>query len=236
MRIPAIKGIIDRRILINFSVDPDIAKTIVPAPFTPKIIKGKAIAGICFIRLKDVRPKGLPSFIGFGSENGAHRIAVQWNENGKKKDGVFIPRRDTSSRFNALVGGWLFPGLHYRAKFDVEERIGHYHVAFKSSDGALINIDADVAVNLPKDSIFEDMETVSAFFETGSTGYSSNKNGYDGLTLKTNSWNMQPLQVSNIKSSYFEDEHIFPKGSIQFDNALLMTNIEHEWESTPCQF
>lgn len=36
-----------------------------------------------------------------------------------------------------------------------------------------------------------------------------------------------------IKSSYFENEAMFPKGSVHFDNALLMTNIEHEWKSMP---
>src|ERR1700761_8620481 len=107
MKIPTIKGVIERRMLINFSVDPDIAKAIVPAPFSPKLIGGKSIMGICLIRLKDVRPKGLPAFIGIGSENGAHRIAVEWFENGVMKEGVYIPRRDTSSKFNALVGGRL---------------------------------------------------------------------------------------------------------------------------------
>jgi len=31
--------------------------------------------------------------------------------------------------------------------------------------------------------------------------------------------------------SFFENEKIFPKGSVKFDNALLMKSIEHEWKS-----
>ncbi|MGH2643283.1 MAG: hypothetical protein ACRDE2_04995 [Chitinophagaceae bacterium] len=89
MKIPTIKGIIDRRRLVNFTIDPEIAKAIVPAPFTPKIINGKAVAGICLIRLKQLRPKGLPAFIGIGSENGAHRVAVEWFEGDQLKDGVY---------------------------------------------------------------------------------------------------------------------------------------------------
>src|ERR1700739_2924261 len=112
MRIPVIQGIIDRRILVNFTVDPDVISKIIPKPFSPKIYNGKAIAGICLIRLKNVRPKGLPPFIGIGSENGAHRIAVEWEEDGKMKEGVYIPRRDSSSLFNNLVGGRIFPGRH----------------------------------------------------------------------------------------------------------------------------
>ncbi len=49
------------------------------------------------------------------------------------------------------------------------------------------------------------------------------------MKLKAYQWEVRPLEVKNIKSSYFENEEIFPKGSIKFDHALLMTNIEHEW-------
>jgi len=233
---PVIRGVIERRILVNYMVDLDIAEAILPAPFKPKAFNGKAIAGICLIRLSHVRPKGLPAFIGMGSENGAHRIAVEWDENGQMREGVYIPRRDTSSKFNALVGGRVFPGRHYHAKFDVKEGSGNYHIAFKSSDGTVISIDATLANTLKKDSIFKDLSTVSAFFKAGSTGYSPNGNNFDGLLLNTYTWDMKPLEVSNVQSSYFENERIFPKGSVQFDNALLMTNIEHEWSSLPDKF
>jgi hypothetical protein len=231
MKIPTITGIIDRRILVNFTVDMDVAKTIVPAPFTPKAVNGKAIAGICLIRLKDVRPKGLPAFIGIGSENGAHRIAVEWQEDGQTKEGVYIPRRDTSSLFNTLTGGRVFPGKHHHAKFDVDEKGDDYHVAFESSDGTIISIDAKRTETFNPQSVFKSLSTASEFFKAGSTGYSPNGNKYEGLLLETDKWEVKALEVSQVRSSYFEDESVFPKGSVQFDNALLMTNIPHEWLS-----
>jgi hypothetical protein len=30
-------------------------------------------------------------------------------------------------------------------------------------------------------------------------------------------------------SSFFEDEKRFPRGSVQFDHALIMRDIPHEW-------
>ena len=236
MKIPTIRGVIDRRILINFTVDPNVAKTILPVPFTAKIVNGKAIMGICLIRLKEIRPKGLPAFIGVGSENGAHRIAVEWIENGQPKEGVYIPRRDTSSKFNALVGGRVFPGRHNHAIFDVKEDGNNFHIAFKSTDSTMISIDAKICDNFQKSSIFKDLPTASAFFKLGSIGYSPNGNKYEGLSLNTYSWDMKTLEVSDIKSSFFENELMFPKGSVQFDNALLMRNIEHEWTSVPDKF
>jgi hypothetical protein len=53
--------------------------------------------------------------MGISSENGAHRIAVEWTENGAIKEGVFIPRRNSSSFFNSLAGGRIFPGRHFRS-------------------------------------------------------------------------------------------------------------------------
>ncbi|SHM82386.1 DUF2071 domain-containing protein [Mucilaginibacter sp. OK098] len=231
MKIPTITGIIDRRILVNFTVDPEIAKAVVPSPFKPKIVNGKAIAGICLIRLKHVRPKGLPAFTGVGSENGAHRFAVEWEEDGQLKEGVYIPRRDTSSLFNTITGGRIFPGKHYRAKFDVSEANGNYHVAFTSTDGTIISIDATIKETFGDQSIFKDLNTASDFFKAGATGYSPNRNQYEGLLLKTDKWVVKPLEVSNVKSSYFENEQLFPAGSVKFDNALLMENIPHEWSS-----
>jgi Uncharacterized conserved protein (COG2071) len=231
MKIPTIQGIIDRRVLVNFTADPDVIKKIVPQPFRPRIYENKSIVGICLIRLKQIRPKGLPNFIGISSENGAHRIAVEWIENGETKEGVFIPRRDTSSYLNSLAGGRIFPGRHFHSKFDVKEDNGYYHIAFKSSDGTTISVDGNKTDTLNTNSIFQDLDAASKFFEGGAVGYSPNGDKYDGLKLKTYNWKIEPLNVTSVQSSFFENENIFPKGSVQFDNALLMTQIKHEWHS-----
>lgn len=231
MKIPKIKGLIDRRILINFTADPKFVEKIIPFPFRPKIYKNKAIVGICLIRLKNVRPKGLPSFLGVSSENGAHRIAVEWDEDGLVKEGVYIPRRDTSLKLNTLLGGRFFPGKHHLACFNVREESDKYHIDFTSSDNTNISIDACEAKTFDKTSIFETLGNVSDFFEKGAVGYSPNNNKFDGLRLKAYKWEVRPLTVEHVKSSFFEDENLFPKGSIKFDNALIMTKVEHEWQS-----
>jgi hypothetical protein len=204
---------------------------IIPPPFRPKLYKGKSIVGICLIRLKNLKPKGFPGFMGISSENGAHRIAVEWEENGITKEGVYIPRRDTSHKFNVIVGGRIFPGKHYLADFQVMEADGNYKVAFTSSDETCISIEAREALDFNKDSIFETLDKASSFFEQGAVGYSPNKNKYEGLKLEAYNWKVKPLNVQTVRSSFFEDETVFPAGSIQFDNALLMTNIEHVWKS-----
>ncbi|NEN25236.1 hypothetical protein G3O08_17200 [Cryomorpha ignava] len=229
MKIPTIKGVIDRRILINYQVDKDVLENYLPEPFKPKLVNGKGIAGICLIRLKEIRPKGLPKQIGISSENGAHRIAVEWTENGKLKEGVFIPRRDTSSKLNSLAGGTIFPGIHHLAEFTVKESEGNYEVAFISGDNTSLSIIAKETDKWNNESVFENLEHVSKFFENGSIGYSPYNMDFDGLELKAYTWKVSILEVEKVESSFFEDKSIFPEGSVKFDNALLMKDIEHEW-------
>ena len=118
MQLPVMRGLIARRLLVNYRVEPQTLEWLLPAPFRPKLVAGFAVAGICLIRLEQMRPEFLPSFVGVASENAAHRIAVEWTDaDGSVREGVYIPRRDTSSRLNTLVGGRLFPCMHHHADF-----------------------------------------------------------------------------------------------------------------------
>ena len=100
MFLDTIHGTIERRVLLNYRINPDILAQALPEPYRPKTYAGWGVGGICMIRFKGLRPLGVPAWMGFGSENAAHRIAVSWNQDGKEMEGVYIPRRDTNSWFN----------------------------------------------------------------------------------------------------------------------------------------
>jgi hypothetical protein len=232
MKIPVIRGIIERRILVNYRVDPKILAAVMPRPFRPKVVNGSGIVGVCLIRLKQIRTRFMPSFLGISSENAAHRFAVEWEERGQKKEGVFIPRRDTSSRINTIAGGKLFPGEHHHARFKVNEADGQYQVVIDSDDRVThLLVKGYVTSELPKGSVFGSLKEASNFFERGSLGYSAKEQPgqYEGLELRSYGWKVQPLAVDTVESSFFGDRARFPSGSLEFDCALLMRGIEHEW-------
>lgn len=234
MRIPTIRRTIDRRILVNSLVDPRILSTILPAPFHLQTVAGCGIAGICLIRLKRIRPKHFPGWLGIASENAAHRIAVEWDVNDEACSGVFIPRRDTSSLLNALAGGQVFPGVHRRARFEVHESKNNFRIDMNSLDrSAHVLVDGQIATELPPNSIFASLSEASKFFAMGSLGYSPSgeQAGFDGLELRTFDWHVEPLQVTSVESSFFDNRDEFPPGTVEFDNALLMRGIEYEWQS-----
>ncbi len=190
------------------------------------------MAGVCLIRLKSIRPRFLPAFFGISSENAAHRIAVEWDHDHEIKEGVFISRRDTSSRLNTLLGGRLFPGVHHHATFQVAETGDHYRVALDSDDQQThLLVEGHVTPELPKTSIFGSLQEASNFFEKGSLGYSvtATPGQFDGLELRICKWQVHSLAVDKVESSFFANRALFPPGSVEFDCALVMRGIEHEW-------
>lgn len=237
MRLPRIKGLIRRRILVNFRVDPVVMQKVIPGNFRPKLLDGAALAGVCLIRLEQIRPRLFPAVVGISSENAAHRVAVEWTSaDGQPQEGVYIPRRDSNSFVNRLVGGRLFPGEHNPARFDVRDDANGIDFAMRSLDGSVaVDLRGKVATGLPATSRFGSMAAASAFFEKGSLGYSETaaRRHLDGVVLATRTWKVEPLDVTHVHSSYFSDLKKFPAGSVEFDCALLMRDIEHEWQSAP---
>ncbi|WP_438271396.1 DUF2071 domain-containing protein [Streptomyces anulatus] len=118
---PRLSSVIERRLLVNYRVDPSVAAALLPAPLRPQLVRGQAVAGICLLRIGGVRPAWAPAATGLTSENAAHRISVEWDGPDGVERGVYIPRRDTASRLNAFAGGRIYPGEHGRADFTVRE-------------------------------------------------------------------------------------------------------------------
>jgi hypothetical protein len=226
--------VVERRLLVNYRVDPAAAAGLVPAPFRPQVVDGCAVAGVCLIRLGHVRPVGLPRVLGRSSENAAHRVAVEWDTPDGPACGVYITRRDTNALVNTLVGGRLFPGEHHRARFRVDERSDEVRVAFDSLDGDT-SVDVRVAPASRFDSgLFPDLAAASDFFQAGSVGYSPARGGsLDGLELCTSAWRVEPVQVVSARSSFFDAGGPFPPGSAELDCALLMRDVPVTWRPLP---
>lgn len=230
-----IDGTIKRRLLVNFVADPAVVAKLLPKPFRPQLFQGKAVVGICLIGFQGLRPHGVPEFLGITSENAAHRIAVEWESEEGVKTGVYIVRRDSNSYLKTLLGGRLFSGVHYYADFKTVDELPRMLVQFESRDGVTqVHVQGSVSTNWPQNSLFKNLETSSAFFQKGAVGYSPGHSGEStGMKLFMDKWVVEPFEIERVESSFFFDEKIFPKNSIQLDHALIMRDLKHYWMSVP---
>ena len=234
MRVPTMRGVVERRLLVNYSADPEIVSRLLPAPFAPQLVNGRAVVGICLIRLGELRPRGVPKLLGLTSENAAHRMAVQWRDGSVLRTGVYIPLRHSSAIINVFVGDRLFPGVHERADFEVTESADKIAVALTARDGDC-RVDAAVrlADKLVDSELFASTAVASEFFRTGSTGFSPSRRTrqLDGLDLVTDAWRIEAASIDHVQSSLYDDRTVFPVGSIALDSALVMREVPVEWHT-----
>jgi hypothetical protein len=230
--LPDLHGWIERRILLNYRVDPEVLARQLPAPFAPLVVGGYGLAGVCLIRMGKMRPRFWPSRFGLGSENAAVRAAVTWELSGRARQGVHVSRRDTSSRLAALAGGRIFPGAQHYARFDVRETADQFAIDVASRDGGMdLKLRARLAAEFPTTSVLGSLAAATRFFKEGSVGYSATSDParFDGMELGCADWAVDPLTVDEFRSNYFDDVKRFPAGSIALDSALLMRNVEIAW-------
>ncbi|WP_433664162.1 DUF2071 domain-containing protein [Nocardia sp. CA-128927] len=182
---------------------------------------------------------GLPGSIGVRSENAAHRVAVEWDGPDGVESGVYIPRRDSGSPLNVLLGGRLFPGVHSLARFEVEESEHDLHVAFTSKDSSTrVSVDVRTADELAGSTLFPDLAAASEFFRQGRIGFSASRDGrrLDGLALNTSKWQVRAAHTHAVQSTFFDDPTRFPSGSATLDCTLLMRDVPANWTvTTPMQ-
>lgn len=238
MRIERVRGTIRRRILVNYRVEPDVIRQLLPSGFEPKLVGGHAMAGICLIRLEGQRPSWIPPGIGMSSENVAHRIAVIRRESGNERESVYIPRRDSASRLQRWLGGRAFPGELGSATFAVQDDGDSIVISMRAADGLQVEFRGRGGDSMPSGSVFASLEDASRFFRAGSLGYSATRRNtrLDAVDLDAADWQVSALDVELARSTFFEDRSRFPLGSVEFDSALIMRNIEHEWRrSEPLQ-
>jgi hypothetical protein len=237
--IPAIRGVIRRRILVNYRVEPAQVDAIVPPPFKVRLVDGYAMAGVCLIRLERVRPAVVPGDApGLASDNVAYRVAVEWDDpdTHERRQCVYIPRRDTSSSLQRAFGGRFFPGEYHHSRFTVSDHDGRLFIQVRSDDGGgNVELEASEAAAFPAGSAFGSLSEASRFFEEGSVGYSAKRHDdrLDGLLLLTESWAVQPLAVHHARSTFFERIEDSAPGSVSLDNALIMRDVPHEWRALP---
>lgn len=224
---------IERRLLVNYRIDPELVAKRLPSPLRPQVVHGWAVGGVCFIRLANTRPPHLPRILGVTSENVAHRYAVEWDDRDGPRTGVYVPRRDTNSLLTSVAGGRLFPGRYHLAHFSVTEQPSGLDISVDSRDRQTRLHVTATASDALGGRLFESVEDATTFFRLGSLGYSprAHSDHLDAVALSSDSWAARPVQLAEMSSSVFDNEELFPAGSCALDSALLMENLNAAWST-----
>ena len=166
---PHLRGEIERRLLVNYRVDPHVAARILPGPFRPQLVDGYSaqLPGSASSVSAECGRQYIPRWAGLRSENAAHRMAVEWGDPSTPESGVYIPRRDSNSWINTALGGRIYPGEHHHARFAVSETAEEIQVAYSAHDGsARVDVKVRLAQQLPESVLFDSSKKPPPFLRT----------------------------------------------------------------------
>jgi hypothetical protein len=231
MKIPRLVGVIERRLLISYAVDPALVQALLPEGLRPQLVAGQAVAGVCLIRMGSLRPAFIKPPIGWGGENAAYRIAVEYEDaTGATKTGVYVPQRFSQSYLPVLAGGRIFPGAQTKASFTVHETPETIQVAFTAGQA-----EAEVRVAVTPTSsfssaLFPDLAAASAFYRDSPVAWSpAGPSGRkEGLELATTAWHVEPGTLTHFQSRWLDS---LPAAQATFDHVLIMEQVPVEWRA-----
>lgn len=236
VRTPVVQGVIGLRVLVVYRLDPSAVLDLMPAPFEAQVVNGFAVGVIALSRLTAVRPQGLPAWLGASGEHATQCFAAKWADGRRSATGLFVQRRHTSSRFAAVIGDRLFPGMRERAHFTIQDDGGPVHTELSSRDGsARVEAAVEVTDELFGSELFASTAEASQLLRRGAVGYSLRRKGglLDGLEMRTQTWRIEPTRIDHARSSYFDDPTVFPAGTATVDSAFVMRDIAADWRAAP---
>lgn len=234
-----------RRILLNFRIDQDIAREILPSVFRPRLCQRYAIGGICLIQFGDLDGNFLPIWMGPGTNTASYRFAVTWEQDGETRFGNYVPRRESNSFLYRSLGDKAFPPVFNRSCFRMSEEGGRVHLRVEGiDDGSEIEFHGQQVEEMTSNSVFGCVEDAVEFFSKNTLSYFPNYTDalfygrettgtYHGVELRIPEWSLQPMKIEMIASSFVDNRRIFPPGSIEIDSAFIMRNVAHTWIDQP---
>jgi hypothetical protein len=235
MKISALTGMMDWRILINFKTELKMLREYLPAPFEPRNHLGFGMAGVCLLNQRNQRIKGLPSALGLHSYQALYWIAVNWEELGETRQGYYIPVRYTSSLLQVAAGGRGYPGLFRLARFKVDQTDQRVKIRMQARDGAELQLEAKTGRSFPSGSVMRGLPTSQAFFQGPMLSVSPRYKQlvFDRLELQAGSSPLEPLRIEALDDTFFKNISQFSPRSVLFDHALIQTGGKHEWVQHP---
>jgi len=222
---PAVRGVAESRLLVNYCVDVGTLDTVLSEPFRGREVgeSGMGIGNICLTKVKDARPRFAPGFLGMPVEVATHRIYAKIE--GKGEHCVYVPRRDVSSGFHAFVMGSLLPTEFSSGEFRKEVKGEETKIQVDCGNEVVgVVFDDTERDEVDEDSVFYSLESASVFLCEGGVEYALSGDVYSGVEPCPQEHELKPVEVKDERSSYFG------KIGAEFDSAFMMEEVEHVWQ------
>lgn len=231
MHSPPLRGRCPRRALFTWRIDPVAARRVVPAPLRPKMLHGSAIGAVDWMRLERLRPRILPGPLGLSMEMCTHLIPAEWDDEGVRRDVLYVLRRDVQVSGLGRAAGLLLPGHPHPARIHAIDEDVKVQVSAQSKDGqCTLELGGTLSGEWNNRSLFSGGKHLMHVLGNQAGGFLAfDENGHGALIeLEAHPELAEPLDTQQHTSSLF-DGGLVPKGAAQPDAAVVLRNLVCLW-------
>lgn len=185
--------------LVQFSLDPDEARSFLPEQLKPKIQNNRAVVSLVDVSLKKMRPAFLPSCVGISYRHLAFRFLVVdplYSEDGKEH-GIFFIQSFTRSASVASLAALL---TYYR--LGVAEIVDDGKEVVVKAERSLRYVLGQSSPTLYGDA-FESWEEAGQVVGVIDRAYAVGRRGVVVTQVKRAEWPIEPLAVDEFSTDFF---------------------------------
>jgi uncharacterized protein YqjF (DUF2071 family) len=220
---------------INYAVDPDALRSILPPPLEPEIWKGSAWVQLLMSSLRDMRPQGLMPLFGVCFYQASYRAAIRYRSvDGSERRGGYFVRSETNHPVMRAVGNAL-------AEFRFHDFGAAEMVMVRDGDRLTLGIDAE----RPHGKVVALLDTRPSLDPPPKSVWSSlaeleeplvecyDALGVDSpylylLTIDRDPWNARFVTPLDLYVEYFENGPL-GGGASRYDSTLHFRECGYRW-------
>jgi uncharacterized protein YqjF (DUF2071 family) len=226
------KTIFRRCFLVNWAIDPEAMRAVLPSPIEPAVHSGSAFLSVVIAQMERMRPAFLPTPFGITYNQVVYRAVVRY----RGEAGVYFVRSDADHPLMCLAGNWLtfFRFHHSRISFRCTEQQATFDLDAGPAEDADIHATYDLASArraLPATSTFTTLDEAQQFLVElyQAFGLEPSNGRVDRVRIKRGCWDVQVVDDHRAKYEFMHRHRPFTAQTARLDSIFYVKDLPYYW-------
>lgn len=227
----AVEAFFNRSTVLTFAVAKEEIERMIPDRLELDTYQDQwAFIAVAMVDASQLRPQGLPKFVGNDFFLIGYRIFVRYiNKEGRKMRGLYIIKSETNKKKMELLGN-IFTNYNYSTTDILSIDSGSTTKITSSKSNFEVNVVRSLnKAKLPVQSPFENWKSARRFSGPMPYTFSYDRNEDSILIIKgvRQNWTPDPIEVERYSMQYLDDLNI---NGLVLANAFEINAVPYKWE------
>ncbi|MFS4491990.1 DUF2071 domain-containing protein [Maribacter sp. 2308TA10-17] len=218
-------------IVLTYAIAKEELQDLVPECLELDTFDNKwAFIALAMVNTKDLRPKGLPKFIGNDFFLIGYRVFVRYTDKrGKRLRGLYILKSETNKSKMSFFGN-IFTHYNYTTTdISIKKENENLNIRSEKSGLDVIVNSSKTDIHLPKQSPFSDWKEARRFAGPLPFTFTYNEESKEVLIIEgvRQNWKPKPLHVEKAMVKFIKEKDF---KNIHLANAFVVSNIPYCWK------